>query len=423
MRNNPAKIMYVKRELEDKIAKYLSAPEIIAIIGPRQSGKTTLLKKIFKPLKGAVYLDFEDRETLELFNNDIKSFYNLYCSDAKYLFIDEFQYAREGGKGLKYLYDISGIKIIISGSSALDLTHQAIKYLVGRIFVFNLFPFNFKEFLSYAAPGLYKNIYCDFEEKADAYLYGKGKRPPIISGEAAEKICKYYREYAIFGGYPRVVLAKSEEEKITILKNIYNTYFLREIRDILQLSSEDALHKLIKALALQIGSMVVYNELGQITSLDYSKLVKHLNILEKTFVLKKISPFCKNKRSEIAKSPKIYFVDNGFRNCAIGNFQKLADRVDKGSINENFVAGQLLRKEYGVFYWRTKSDAEVDFIIEKDAGIIALEVKSTLSSDKSGRALLSFNEKYSPKRTVVVSETYSSYSKSKQIFFMPIFFV
>ncbi|MBU3955118.1 AAA family ATPase, partial [bacterium] len=96
--------MYVKRELEDKIAKYLSAPEIIAIIGPRQSGKTTLLKKIFKPLKGAVYLDFEDRETLELFNNDIKSFYNLYCSDAKYLFIDEFQYAREGGKGLKYLY-------------------------------------------------------------------------------------------------------------------------------------------------------------------------------------------------------------------------------------------------------------------------------------------------------------------------------
>lgn len=415
--------MYVKRELEDKIRKYLRKPEIIAVIGPRQSGKTTLLKEVFKSLKSAVYVDFEDRDTLELFNNDIKSFYNLYSKNAKYLFIDEFQYAKEGGKSLKYLYDTSKIKIIISGSSALDLTHQAIKYLVGRIFIFHLFPFNFKEYLSYSNPDLYEYIYLDISGKIEAYLFNKRKNSPVISKEIIKKIYKYYQEYTIFGGYPRVVLSKDKEEKITVLRNIYNTYFLREIRDILQLSSEDKLQKLIKAIALQIGSMVVYNELGQIASLDYNNLMRHLNILEKTFVVKRILPFCRNKRIEIAKSPKIYFLDNGFRNVAIDNFQTLSERVDRGSINENFVAGQLMNREYNINYWRTKSNAEVDFVVEKEERKVAIEVKATLNSDKPGRALLSFKEKYSPYRAVVVSENYSSFNKKRNILFTPVFFV
>lgn len=415
--------MYVKRELEDKIRKYIAKPEILAVVGARQSGKTTLLKEIFKSLKGAVYIDFEDRDILELFNNDIKSFYNLYARDAKYLFIDEFQYAKEGGQKLKYLYDTYKTKIIISGSSALDLTHQAVRYLVGRIFLFHLFPFNFSEFISYRNSLLYKNVYLDIKKKIDEYLYNKRKFPPIVSKEVIKEINKYYREYAIFGGYPRVVLTKNTDEKITVLKNIYSTYFLREIRDILQLSSEEELQKLIKALSMQTGSMVVYKELGQIASLNYNNLVRHLTILEKTFVIKKILPFCKNKRVEIAKSPKVYFLDNGFRNISINNFQKLEERIDRGNLNENFVAGQLLKKEYNINYWRTKSDAEVDFVIEGNGKSMAIEVKSTLNSNKTSRALMSFKEKYSLHRTVVLSENYSFFDRKRNIFFMPIFFI
>lgn len=415
--------MYVKRELEEKITKYLNKPEILAIIGPRQSGKTTLLREIFKSLKKAVYIDFEDRDIVELFNNDIKSFYNLYAKDAKYLFIDEFQYANEGGKKLKYIYDIHKIKIIISGSSVLDLTHQAIKYLVGRIFIFHLFPFNFREYISYRNPSLYEHIYCDIKKKIDEYLYSKKKSFPMLSPEIIKKTGKYYQEYAVFGGYPRVVLAEDRDEKIMVLRNIYNTYFLREIRDVLQLSTEEELQKLIKALSLQIGSMIVYNELGQVTGLDYSSLVKHLNILEKTFVIKKILPFCQNKRTEIAKSPKIYFLDNGFRNITINNFQMLDERVDRGNINENFVAGQLLKQERSINYWRTKSDAEVDFVLLEEGNNIAIEVKSTLNSNRIGKALLSFKEKYFPHRIVIVSENYSSFEKTSNILFMPIFLV
>jgi len=244
-----------------------------------------------------------------------------------------------------------------------------------------------------------------------------------VSKEVIKEINKYYREYAVFGGYPRVVLAKNTDEKITVLKNIYSTYFLREIRDILQLSSEEELQKLIKALSMQTGSMVVYKELGQIASLNYGNLIKHLNILEKTFVVKKILPFCKNKRIEIAKSPKVYFLDNGFRNVSINNFQKLEERIDRGNLNENFVAGQLLKKEYNINYWRTKSDAEVDFVTEAKGRSIAIEVKSTLNSNKTSRALMNFKEKYSPHKTIIVSENYFLFDRKKNNFFMPIFFI
>ncbi len=415
--------MYVKRELENKIRKYLAKPEILAVVGARQSGKTTLLKEIFKSLEGAVYIDFEDRDVLELFNNDIKSFYNLHAKNAKYLFIDEFQYAREGGRKLKYLYDTHKTKIIISGSSVLDLTHQAVRYLVGRIFIFNLFPFSFREYISYRDSSLCEHIYLDIKEKADGYLYNRRKSPPLVSGEVTKEINKYYQEYVVFGGYPRVVLAKDTEEKVTILRNIYSTYFLREIRGILQLSTEEELQKLIKALALQVGSMVVYKELGQITSFNYNSLVRHLNVLEKTFVIRKVLPFCRNKRIEIAKSPKVYFFDNGFRNIAAGNFQNLEERVDRGNLNENFVAGELLKKGRSLNYWRTKSNAEVDFVFEENGRNMAMEVKSTLNSSKVGRGLMNFREKYSPHRIIVVSENFSSFDKKRDIFFMPIFFV
>ena len=139
--------MYIERILEEKIMRYLDKKEIIAIVGPRQCGKTTLMEHVFKKLREAKFISFEDREILELFVKDEKAFAELYVKNFNYLFIDEFQYAKEGGKKLKFIFDSYKTKIIISGSSASELSIQSIKYLVGRIFVFNLHPLSFKEFL------------------------------------------------------------------------------------------------------------------------------------------------------------------------------------------------------------------------------------------------------------------------------------
>jgi len=414
--------MYITRDLEEKIRPYLDKPEIIAIIGPRQSGKTTLMKKIFQslsPLTKAVYIDFEDRDMLRLFNNDIKSFSELYVMNVDFLFIDEFQYAREGGQKLKYLFDMHKLKILISGSSVLDLTHQAIKFLVGRIFLFHLYPLNFGEYLRVRDSSLFKNIYQEIKSKADGYLKGQFKSPPQVSDAIIQRIVKYYHEFVVYGGFPRVVLAESEEEKITILKNIYNTYFLREIRDILQLSTEEEMQKLIKALSLQVGSMVVFKELSQLTTLRYEKLLDHLSILEKTFVIKKALPYYTNKRIEIAKTPKVFFLDNGFRNIVISNFQKIGDRTDRGILNENFVASQLLKAEYDFHFWRTKAGAEVDFVFEAGTKLTAMEVKSTLHSRKVSKAMQSFQKKYSLGRGVVASEEYMNWDKKRNIAFLP----
>ena len=241
--------MYINRFLEKDLRRYLKKKEIIAVVGPRQCGKTTLLKHIFKDLKNALFLDFEDRETLELFNEDVKSFIDLYVKKYDYLFIDEFQYAKEGGKNLKYIYDNHKTKIVISGSSVSGLSIHSIKYLVGRIFVFNLHPFSFEEYLSYKEPRIYNQI----------YLKRKLSRPII------ERITPYFNEFCIFGGYPRIILAKDKEEKEIVLKNIYNTYFLKEIKEILNLPDDHKLSKLIHALALQIGNIINYNELSDIT--------------------------------------------------------------------------------------------------------------------------------------------------------------
>lgn len=395
--------MYIYRFLEKSIRKYLGKKEIISVVGPRQSGKTTMLRNIFNGLKNAIFLDFEDRETLELFNEDIKSFIELYVKKYDYLFIDEFQYAKEGGKNLKYIYDNYKIKIVVSGSSVSGLSIQSIKYLVGRIFVFNLHPFSFEEFLNYKEPELYTKIYSR-----------RKLSKPII-----ERIIPYFSEFCIFGGYPRVILTKDKEEKETILRNIYNTYFLKEIKEILNLPEDYKLSKLINALALQIGSIINYNELSNISGFNHKDLLNYLNVLEKTFICLRSRPFYTNKRTELVKAPKMFFLDSGFRNIVIKNFQPIKFRQDKGALYENFIASEIAKKNIDIKYWRTKSKAEVDFVIEKNGSPMPLEVKSDLKKTKLTKSFLSFLEKYKPKKGLVLSE--SLFNDKDKIKFRPIF--
>lgn len=386
--------MYIKRKIEDTILRYLDKKEILAIVGPRQAGKTTVLKKIQAGLKKAIYLSFEDLAELELFVEDIKSFADKYQA-YHYLFIDEFQYAKNGGRNLKYLADFHPeFKIIISGSSAIDLSVKTLKFLVGRVLIFNLYQLDFEEYLNFKAPDLAR-LRENFKTDLAA---------ATISPAVNKQFLNLLADFIRFGAYPRVVLATSAEEKEVILKNIYNTYFLREVRDILGLIDDFKLAKLIKALALQIGQLVNYSELAQIADYDHLSLKKYLNFLEKTFICQSVRPFFRNKRKEIVKNPKIYFFDSGLRNYIVGNFNAPADRADKGALWENFIFSELIKTERQINFWRAKSGREVDFIYETAAGLVAIESKSSAGGGKAEAGLAEFTAEYHPAAAYLLNE-------------------
>jgi predicted AAA+ superfamily ATPase len=369
--------MYYKRDLESKIEQYLETSEIIAIFGPRQVGKTTLLKEFYNRVENPIFLTFEEIELKILFEEDIKSFIALYIEPYEHIFIDEFQYAKMGGKHLKYIYDTTDKKIFISGSSAMELSINAIKYLVGRIFVFNLYSFSFGEFLRVKDERLH-SLYAKADEN--------------ISSPIASKIYGYLDEYMTYGGYPRVILSKSSEEKKEVLKNLLSIYLLRDIKEIAKIADETKMYKLLKALSLQIGNVIVYNELSKLIGVNAVKLKEYLSVFEKAFLTKTISPFFTNKQLEIVKNPEIFFFDMGLRNVIIKNFSALEDRVDKGAMLENFVFRELVERD--LKYYRTKNGAEVDFIVDDT---IPVEIKSNLSSMKISKSYYYFLENYKPK--------------------------
>ena len=377
--------MYIERELEQRIKSYISVPEIVAIVGARQVGKTTLLKHIQENIKNSSFITFEDIETRSLFDRDIKSFIELYIKPFKYIFIDEFQYARNGGQALKYIYDtVQNKKIFISGSSILDLTVTTVKYLVGRIFSFTLYPFTFKEYLSYRNKTLYQYCRQKSRRKLDEVLI--------------KQLTSLLHDFIIYGGYPRVVIAKNNREKQDILKNIFNIYLLKDAHDMVGLMDDYKMLNLVKALSLQIGNMISYEELSTVSGYKTSPLKGYLNLLSKTYVIHLLKPFFTNKRVELVKNPKVFFYDSGLRNSIINDFKEIDSRQDKGALYENFIFSELIKTNLNLKYWRTKAKAEVDFIVEDR---LPVEVKSVLSKPITGRSLSSFIEKYHPETAYV----------------------
>lgn len=423
---------YFERELLSEINKYFKLKEIIAIVGPRQSGKTTLLKIIYQKIpyyKKKIFLDFENLKHLEIFNKDIENFKKLFVDPYDFLFIDEFQYGEDGGKKLKYLFDNSKTKIIISGSSSLEIKNLG-KYLVGRIFLFKLFPLNFQEFLKAKDNKFYQLIDVLFRKIENLFKNKEIKKitDSIKSQSLRDKLKEYFFEYLIFGGYPRVIKAKSIEEKKLVLESIVENYLLKEIRTLLKLATENELLNLGKFLSFQIGNLISYNELSTSTNLNFQNVKKHLKILEETFIIKKIIPYFKNKRLELVKNPKVYFIDLGFRNKLINNFSAIESRTDVGSLVENFVFNSLMIKKNvnQINFWRTKSQAEIDFVIEAEGELIPIEVKfSPVNKKVIGKSLFSFIKKYHPKKAIITtSDDFGIRNVEKTVvYFIPVYYV
>lgn len=390
-------MVYIKRDIEKKVEKWLESREILAIRGARQSGKTTLLMRIRDMLKnkgvdeGRIhYISFEDDLTRLKFEEDIKEFIKFHLTSEKkhYFLLDEVQYVKDAGKKLKLVFDsFSNAKLIITGSSSFDLTNLG-SYLAGRVIFFNLYPFSFQEFLK-SKEKKYENLYMKLKIDLEKEKINLEKTVFL------DELNKFLHEYITFGSYPRIVLEKDHDKKKELLKNLFITYVEKDIVAMYGIKYREKAVRLLKTIASISGNMVNYETLSINSGLKYHEVRDTLPLLEDSFIIFVVKPFYRNLMNELRKNPKIYFLDYGMRNYLLGNFENLIF----DSLYENFVHNEL-KRSYTVKYWRTTAKTEVDFIIEQKKRIIPLEVKI---KPKITRSLRSFIQQYQPTKTIIVN--------------------
>lgn len=399
------------RDIMQGLLKWLDRREAYAIRGPRQSGKTTLLKLLERELKGkrVVSLNFEDPDILESFEANPKEYIRSFMlEEGRYYFmLDEYQYVEEPGKKLKLLYDtFENAKFIVTSSSSLELTGAMARFLVGRVFFFELPPFSFHEFLVARDPRLAR-IYEERSKRIKEFL---------LKGEIAleediflKEFAPLFNEYIAYGGYPAVIKARDTETKRMILKNIYDTYILKDVAGFLRVKDAFKYRCVVRALALLIGRLLNYNEVCSTCQCYYKELKKMISILSETYIISLIQPFYTNPLIELKKNPKVYFFDLGLWNYIIDNFTPMERRMDAGMLAENFVLLSLRSSfpDTTINYWRTIAKAEVDFILRLKDDLVPVEVKyQSLSRPKIPRSLRSFLRKYSPGRALIVTKDY-----------------
>ena len=351
-----------KRKLYKKLLEEKNSKKISIIIGPRQVGKTTLLKQLHDEI-GGHYIDFDILENVEKYNtytnfiNSIKlEGYNE--KDKFILFIDEFQKYTDLTKVLKNVYDNhSNIKIYATGSSSIMIKDRIQESLAGRKFLHNIYPLDFEEFLYFKGESL-----------------SKLKKLQNFSGELPITEYKYLlEEYLIYGGYPEVVLSKEKEK---VLTSIFDTFIKQDLVDYLNIKEVLGVKKLIQYIAINNGQKLNITDISEQLSLSREKIESYFEVLQETFIFKKVIPFFTNKTKEIKKAYKQYFIDPGVRNYFCNNFNKLEVRDDKGFLFETLILGELIKNSnYEIKYWQDKKNREVDFIIDKVYEIIGLEVK------------------------------------------------
>jgi len=323
----------------------------LIIYGPRRVGKTTLLELFLQKTSLRYKLDFGDNIKIQqLFSSQDFNAILEYAEGYNLIALDEAQYIPNIGMGLKILVDqLPSLYVIATGSSSFELAGQVGEPLTGRKRTLILYPLSQKELNS---------IYTRYELK--------------------EKL----HDFLIFGTYPEVVTAKTRQQKIEILEELVYSYLLKDILALDKIKSSKTLADLLKLLAFQIGNLVSLNELAVQLKVDVKTVGRYLDLLEKSFVIKKIPGFSKNLRKEITTKAKYFFVDNGIRNGIMSQYNPLDLRGDTGSLWENFIVMERIKKltfertmPVSFYFWRTYNGQEIDLIEQREDGIFAYECK------------------------------------------------
>ncbi|MFA5776863.1 MAG: ATP-binding protein [Parcubacteria group bacterium] len=390
----------IRRKLFDELKNNLKTKEILLIVGPRQAGKTTLMNKlrIFLEEKGEksvfLNLDFEKDAASFVSQDALVRKLELELGKEKgFVFIDEIQRKENAGLFLKGIYDMElPYKFIISGSGSLELKEKIHESLAGRKRIFELSTVSFEEFVNFKTNYKYSQKLNDFFS---------------IENETSLSLLN---EYLNFGGYPRVILESMLAEKNRTISEIFRSYTEKDIAYFLGANKIEKFGLLIKLLADQSGKIINYSELAKETGISFQTLKNYLWYAEKTFSIRTISPYFKNKRKEITRSPLAYFYDLGFRNFSLGLFGNLAQPDQLGFVFQNLVANRLHEKiantAKNLGFWRTLDKAEVDFIISEGKSALPVEVKySRLKKPQITRSLGNFIKAYSPTEAWIVNLT------------------
>ena len=392
----------IKREIFDDLIAHLGKKEATLLVGPRQAGKTTLLLLIKKHLieekkidpENIFYFNLDRFKDLEFFSSQEEVIKFLESREKKgkiYLFIDEAQRIKEAGRFLKGIYDLNfNLKMIVSGSSSLEIKSKIVEPLTGRKRVFHLYSFSFKEFLRAKDPSLIEIA----EQEEPLSLYDRNKLQNLLE------------EFLVFGGYPSVVLEENPKEKEKILEEIYNSYLEKDIISFLAVKKPFVFKKLAGLLAFQVGQLVNLNEISRSLSAERRTIENYIDILKETFVIKNVLPFYRNARKELVKMPKVFFLDNGLRNFAINNLERYPLRQDQGGLLENFVASEIIKSDKlreALYFWRTHHGAEVDFVLRRAGRVVPIEVKKSLKSAKIPRGLHHFLVDYPCRKSWVIN--------------------
>lgn len=340
--------MFIQRLLQDKLTRKLQDPKAIILFGPRQVGKSTLMKHYADRFQEPIlWWNGDDADIREMLGSPSATKLKTLIGKAKTVVIDEAQRILNIGICIKIIVDnFSDVKVLATGSSAFELSNHLREPLTGRKWEYFLFPFSFAEMANHTN-----------------FLEEKRMIPTRM----------------VYGYYPEIVLNTEDAEER--LKMIADSYLFKDVFALGNLRKPDQIIKLLQALAYQVGNEVSFNELGSLAGLDNETVEKYITLLEQTFIIFRLGSYSKNLRNELKKSKKIYFVDNGIRNSLINNYLPLENRTDVGALWENFLMAERYKKNAldGQFnrgyFWRTHAQQEIDYLEEVSGNLSAWEFK------------------------------------------------
>ncbi len=363
----------INRKLESIINKKLFKGKAIIILGARQTGKTTLLKKMLETKKDVLWLNADEADTLALFENASSSRLKIIFNRKKIVVIDEAQRIPNIGLKLKLITDqIKDIQLVATGSSAFELANKVNEPLTGRKWEYKLYPVSFAEMVEH-----------------HGFLEENRLLPHRL----------------IYGYYPEVITNPGDEKEI--LKQISDSYLYKDILMWEGIKKPERLMKLLQALALQVGAEVSYNNLASFLAMDNQTVEKYIQLLEQTFVIFRLPAFSRNHRKELKRGRKIYFFDNGIRNALIANFSLPELRNDIGVLWENFIISERIKYLHynnlwtNSYFWRTTDQQEIDYIEERDGILYANEIK--WSPTKRARLPKGFSKTYPEHKYFIVN--------------------
>ena len=387
----------------DPLREHLSRKEITLITGPRQAGKTTLMKELMGGINReggrTLFLDLDFEPDKRHLDSQIALLDRIrleFGDSAGTVFIDEIQRKRDAGVFLKGIFDRDlPIKLVVTGSGSLELKEKIQESLFGRKRIFEVMTVSFLEWADYNSGYQYSLNMQEFFR---------------IEQEQNLRLLEACLNY---GGYPRIILEDTQIERMNQINEIYSSYINRDVAGFLGLEQPDSYSRMIRFLAAHIGQLTDFSEIARTIGVSVPTVKKYIWYAEKTYILKVVTPYYTNKLKEIIKSPVYYFTDLGFRNFSLGEFGNASTKSDAGFLFQNLVLFELSRlavpEAWSVHFWRTADGAEVDFVLDQKSGLLPVEVKySRLSTPMVTRSLRSFIEKYHPSEAWVISPIYQN---------------